>query len=112
DGAARGVRLADNSIVEADAVISNMDTYRTHEELLKPQTAEPFFSRRRYEPACSGVVLYLGLDRRYEHLCHHNFVFSNDPKEEFRSIYRNGQPARDPTCYLAAPSVTDASVAP
>ena len=38
---------------------------------------------RSYEPACSGVVLYLGLNKRYEHLAHHDFVFSRDPHEEF-----------------------------
>ena len=60
-----------------------------------------------YEPACSGVVLYLGLDRAYDHLLHHNFVFSRDPHEEFDSIYRKGEPAPDPTCYVAAPARTE-----
>jgi phytoene dehydrogenase-like protein len=58
------------------------------------------------------VVLYLGLDRRYEHLGHHDFVFSRDPHEEFDYIYRRGLPAPDPTCYLAAPATTDPAVAP
>ena len=57
-------------------------------------------------------MLYLGLDRRYDHLLHHDFVFSRDPDEEFDSIYRKGEPAPDPTCYLAAPSATDPAVAP
>jgi diapolycopene oxygenase len=57
-------------------------------------------------------VLYLGLNRRYEHLAHHCFVFSRDPEEEFDAIYRRGEPAPDPTAYLAAPSATDPSVAP
>ena len=68
--------------------------------------------RRGYEPACSGVVLYLGLDRRYEQLLHHNFVFSRDPHEEFDFIYRQGEPAPDPTCYLCAPAATEPEVAP
>jgi phytoene dehydrogenase-like protein len=71
-----------------------------------------FLGRRRYEPACSGVVLYLGLDRAYPHLLHHNFVFSADPEEEFEYIYRRGEPAPDPTCYVAAPARTEAAVAP
>ena len=58
------------------------------------------------------MVLYLGLDRRYDHLLHHNFVFSRDPHEEFDAIYRRGEPAPDPTCYLCAPSATDPDVAP
>lgn len=111
-GRARGVRLANGSVVAADAVVSNMDSCRTHAELLDARTAAPFLARRRYEPACSGVVLYLGLDRRYEHLCHHNFVFSKDPQTEFDAIYAQGRPADDPTCYVAAPSGTDPTVAP
>src|SRR5690606_38426313 len=63
-GRASGVRLANGTVVAADAVVSNMDSYRTHAELLSPRTAARFLGRRRYEPACSGVVLYLGLDRR------------------------------------------------
>ena len=58
------------------------------------------------------MVLYLGLDRAYEHLAHHNFVFSHDPEEEFDAIYRQGEPAADPTCYLAAPARTEPEVAP
>jgi phytoene dehydrogenase-like protein len=52
------------------------------------------------------------LKKRYDHLLHHNFVFSHDPEVEFRAIYRKGQPAPDPTCYVCAPSSTDPAVAP
>lgn len=95
------------------AVVSNMDSVRMHQELLVNTPAEArFMNRRSYEPACSGVVLYLGLNQRYEHLLHHNFVFSASPEEEFDAIYRQGEPAPDPTCYLAAPARTESAVAP
>ena len=58
------------------------------------------------------MVLYLGLNRRYEHLAHHDFVFSRDPEEEFHAIYDKGEPAPDPTCYLACTAATDPSSAP
>ena len=58
------------------------------------------------------MVLYLGLDRAYDHLLHHDFVFSRDPEEEFDFIYRKGEPAPDPTCYVAAPARTEPGVAP
>jgi phytoene desaturase len=93
-----------------DAVVSNMDAIRTYRELVGKDAAKPY--EGRFEPACSGVVLYLGLDRRYDHLAHHDFVFSADPEEEFGWIYGRGEPAPDPTCYLAAPSGTDPTVAP
>ena len=58
------------------------------------------------------MVLYLGLNRRYEHLAHHDFVFSRDPHEEFHHIYDLGEPAPDPTCYLASTSATEPATAP
>ena len=94
-------------------MVSNSDSVRTHRELIGGKAERKFMKRRRrYEPACSGVVLYLGLKRRYEQLLHHDFVFSRDPHEEFEYIYRRGQPAPDPTCYVCAPATTEPSVAP
>lgn len=109
---ATGVILKDGSKRPFDAVVSNMDTVRTHRDLLGDLPLRRFWRRRSYEAACSGVVLYLGLKERYEHLEHHNFVFSRDPEQEFRYIYERGEPAPDPTCYLAAPAKTEPGVAP
>jgi diapolycopene oxygenase len=95
-----------------DAVVSNEDAVRTHRELIGGAVWRHFEHKRSYEPACSGVVLYLGLNKRYDHLAHHDFVFSRDPHEEFRAIYDLGIPAPDPTCYLAATAATDPASAP
>jgi diapolycopene oxygenase len=111
-GRVTGVETAAGESIPARAVVSNCDSVRTHRELLDGQPRERFLRRRRYEPACSGVVLYLGLNRRYEQLLHHNFVFSHDPHEEFECIYRRGEPAPDPTCYVCAPAITEPEVAP
>jgi phytoene desaturase len=110
DGAVRGVVCGAERIA-CDAVISNMDAIRTYRELVGGMAGRKY-ERRKFEPACSGVVLYLGLDRRYDHLAHHCFVFSRDAEEEFDAIYKRGEPAPDPTAYLAAPSGTDPTVAP
>ncbi len=107
-----GVETEAGETVPLTAVVSNMDSVRTYTELLGGAAEKRFRKRRRYEPACSGVVLYLGLDKAYDHLLHHNFVFSRDPEEEFDWIYRKGKPAPDPTCYLAAPARTEPEVAP
>jgi len=111
-GRVTGVETEAGETIAAGAVVSNSDSVRTHRELVDGQPRERFLNRRRYEPACSGVVLYLGLDKRYEQLIHHNFVFSHDPHEEFEMIYRRGEPAPDPTCYVCAPAVTEPGVAP
>jgi phytoene desaturase len=112
NGRVRGVETEQGETIAAAAVVSNSDSVRTHRELVDAAARDRFLQRRKYEPACSGVVLYLGLDRRYEQLIHHNFVFSEDPHEEFESIYRRGEPAADPTCYVCAPAITEPEVAP
>ena len=109
----QGLTTTDGQQYKFDAIVSNCDAVRTHRELLKGTPSEKRFEKRRkYEPACSGVVLYLGLKERYEHLLHHNFVFSKDPHEEFDYIYRQGKPAPDPTAYVCAPASTEPQVAP
>ena len=110
--AIRGVETTAGEYVPLAAVVANSDSVRTYRELIGGDVAEDFNNRRSYEPACSGVVMYLGLNRRYEHLAHHNFVFSRDPAEEFHAIYDKGIPAPDPTCYLCAPAKTESAVAP
>lgn len=112
NGRATGVELNDGSTIAADAVVSNMDSLRTFRELVGGAPAKSFEKRRTFEPACSGVVLYLGLDRAYEHLLHHNFIFSRDPHQEFDAIYQRGEPAPDPTCYVCAPARSESDVAP
>ena len=109
-GKVRAIRTAAGE-TPVDAVVSNMDAIRTYRELVGGPAAKRY-DKKSFEPACSGVVLYLGLNKRYDHLAHHDFVFSRDPHEEFEYIYKHGLPAPDPTCYIAAPAVTESAVAP
>ncbi|MDQ6939349.1 MAG: phytoene desaturase family protein [Verrucomicrobiota bacterium] len=111
-GEVEGVLTEAGDVIAVSAVVSNCDSVRTHRELINGAVRARFQRRRKYEPACSGVVLYLGLNKRYEHLAHHDFIFSRDPQEEFDWIYKKGEPAPDPTCYLAATSCTEPGTAP
>jgi phytoene desaturase len=100
--------------VNAPTVVSNCDVQRTLTGLVATPAAGARRDKiaRTYTPACSGVVLYLGLTRRYEHLAHHCFLFSRDSQREFTDIYARGVPTEDPTLYLAVPSRTDPDQAP
>ncbi len=108
-GKVTGLETDKGEFVSLAGVVSNMDAVRTKHELVSGE-----HDRRGLrgagdpEPACSGVVLYLGLNKAYDHLAHHDFVFSRDPEEEFDAIYRKGEPAPDPTAYLAATSRSEA----
>ena len=112
NGRASGVVTEGGDTIRLSAVVSNMDSVRTMAELVGGPPAKRFARRWSRDPACSGVVLYLGLDRGYDHLAHHDFVFSKDPEEEFDWIYGKGEPAPDPTAYLAATARTEPGVAP
>lgn len=112
NGTVTGVTTAAGDVIAADYVISNMDSVRTYHELLDTPVQERFDRDWQREAACSGVVLYLGLNKAYDHLLHHNFVFSKDPHEEFDWIYNKGEPAPDPTAYLAATTRTETATAP
>jgi diapolycopene oxygenase len=107
-----GVRTNYGEEIPLRSIVSNSDAVRTHRELINGAVGAKFEKRRQYEAACSGVVLYLGLKKRYDHLAHHDFIFSRDPHEEFDWIYNKGEPAPDPTCYLAATSCSEPGVAP
>ncbi|MCA9286742.1 MAG: phytoene desaturase [Phycisphaerales bacterium] len=113
-GRVAGVELDDDTVIAGEAVVSNCDVQRTYRDLIgsTPAIAAQGRIASRYTPACSGVVLYLGLDRQYDHLLHHNFVFSADSGREFNDIYHRGIPAADPTVYLCVPSRTDPTQAP
>jgi diapolycopene oxygenase len=113
DASVTGVMTADGQTINCDAVVSNCDAVRTYAELLEgtPESVR-FQKKNKHEPACSGVVLYLGLNRRYEQLLHHNFVFSKDAEEEFHYIYDKGEPAPDPSAYVCAPAISEPDVAP
>jgi diapolycopene oxygenase len=112
DGRARAIVTAEGERMAFDRIVSNMDSVRTYRELVGGSAWDDFSKGRKREAACSGVVLYLGLRKAYDHLAHHNFVFSRDPEEEFGAIYDRGEPAPDPTAYIAAPARTEPGVAP
>ena len=101
-----GVELSDGRRVNAANVISNCDVQRTCRDLLDTPRARARLATiaKSYKPACSGVVLYLGLTKQYTHLAHHDFLFSRDSQREFNDIYTRGIPTEDPTLYLAVPS--------
>lgn len=107
----RGVTLADGTHVAADHVVSNLEIIPAYERLLGED--ERFMQRlQRYEPACSGLVIDLGLDCQYTQLAHHNFFMSANQSCHFRTVFQEHRLPDDPTLYVVAASRTDPTVAP
>jgi diapolycopene oxygenase len=110
-GSVKGVTLQGGEDIDADIVVSNMEVIPAYRDLLHED--ERFLrGLRRFEPACSGLVLDLGLDTQYPALAHHNFFFSADQRAHFESVFQQKKIPRDPTIYLVAASRTDPTVAP
>jgi diapolycopene oxygenase len=106
-----GIVTKDGQFHAADILVSNMEVIPAYEKLLR-EDEEFMRSLDKFEPACSGLVLELGLDRQYPQLAHHNFLFSGDQKEHFHTVFRKRQLPPDPTIYLVCASRTDPTVAP
>lgn len=106
-----GIRLKNGEMIHADYVVSNMEVIPTYEKLLKED--KRFLSKlKKFEPACSGFVLHLGLKKQYPQLAHHNFFFSKDQEKHFRTVFDQKKLPDDPTIYLVAPTRTDPGQAP
>jgi diapolycopene oxygenase len=112
DGAeVTAVTPAGQEPIPFDIVVSNMEVIPAYERLLRE---DPEFLRglQRFEPTCSGLVIDLGLDCEYPQLAHHNFLFSDNQKKHFETVFRKHELPPDPTIYLVAASRTDRTVAP
>ena len=102
-GRAVGVETEDGEVIEAAAVLANVDAALVYGDLLPPvPEVERMAGRLKRQPrSLSGFVLLLGVEGRTAELVHHNLLFSGDYRSEFRSLSRAGQPSRDPTLYVS-----------
>jgi phytoene desaturase len=95
-------------------VISNSDATETTLRLL-PDAVIPPRKRKKaanIEPSCSGFVLLLGIDTKYEQLVHHNIFFSDNYEREFEQLFEKKIMPDDPTIYVANTSFSDPDHAP
>lgn len=103
--------LADGRRVVGDIFVCNMEVIPAYARLLGE--SQRFLRKyRKFEPACSGLVLHLGTDREFPQLAHHNFFFSKNPKKHFADVFHRKVLPEDPTLYVVAPARTDRSQAP
>lgn len=107
-----GVVTRDGQFHPADILVSNMEVVPAYEKLLGEDRAFVAALERKLEPACSGLVIDLGLDCQFPQLAHHNFFFSGDQREHFAKVFERYELPDDPTIYLVAASKTDPTVAP
>lgn len=110
----RGVALTNGETLTADLVIANADLPGAYHRFV-PERQRPDFSNRRLRRlryTASAYMLYLGVDRVYEQLGHHNVFFGEDFRANFRAIFRTRRLPEEPSLYIAAPGRSDSTVAP
>ena len=108
----RGI-IVNGKEVSADIVVSNADIAYTESQLLQPHErdhSEAYWQKRTLAP--SALLMYLGIDKQYDSLLHHNLLFSEDWRENFSQIFNKPQLPTDSSFYVCAPGKTDPSVAP
>jgi phytoene desaturase len=105
-----GVELATGERIDADVVVANVDAAHLYRELL------PIASAARKVQAAprstSGFVVCLGTTGSSDRLAHHTVAFSTDYEREFAQLVDERRAPDEPTVYVCASSVTDASQAP
>ncbi len=102
------VRLADGQRLDADLVLVNADLPYAYESLLQ----EPYAGIDRFEFSCSAFLMYLGVDRQYPSLPHHNLVVPSDLRRACDDIFDRHRVPADPAFYICNPNKTDPSLAP
>ncbi len=113
---ARGVRV-NGEEVGADAVLANADLPYVYRSLLPPSAAARDFrwklrKRKKLLYTASAFMLYLGLDRKLDHMLHHNVYLSARYRENFEQIFDERRLPEDPSFYTNVPSRTNKDAAP
>ena len=111
DNTVVGIQLATGETAFADRVVSNMEVIPAYDRLLHVNKDKTDKLEEKFEPAASGIVLHLGVNREYPQLAHHNFFFSADSKENYETVFDKHELPKDPTIYLVNSNKTDPSQA-
>ena len=104
-----GVKV-NNTVIESDFVVSNMDIVPTYKKLLK-KSYQPKKVLNQ-ERSSSALIFYWGIKKTFKNLELHNILFSNNYKKEFDSIFELGTISDDPTVYINITSKDVVSDAP
>jgi|UniRef100_A0A7C3DKH0 phytoene desaturase len=114
---AKGITLADGSVLHADIVVSNADYAHTYLKLIEPQYRfwhSDVIVKKRPQ-SMSLVVIYFGFKAdgtEGQKLRHHNIILGPRYEELLRDIFGRKVLAKDFSQYLHIPTLTDPSLAP
>ncbi len=95
---------------KADIIVSNSDVVPSYRGLLRTQRAPEKVLRQ--PRSSSALIFYWGIKKEFLQLDLHNIFFSEDYKEEFKTIFQQENVINDPTVYVNITSKEEKSDAP
>ena len=110
-----GIKLDNETIIEANNVICNADPPAVYEKMLDERANNSLlfkWKKKRMEYSMGLFVYYFGTKKKYENIEHHTIKFGNKYKEHLDDIFENKKLNSDISYYLHRPSATDKSMAP
>jgi phytoene desaturase len=114
NGQATGVRLESGQVYPGDIVISNADLPYTYRYLIDARYRRDYPNRRldKMSYACSGYLLFLGINKQLTNVRHQALYFSEDYRANLDAIFKTKILPEEPSFHLNIPTVTDPSLAP
>jgi phytoene desaturase len=113
-GVARGVELADGTVLEADVVVSDADAAHLYRDLV-PRAEQALATRAKLAQAHYSMglfVMYFGTTRTYPDVAHHTIWMGERYRELLEDIFHRQKLAEDFSLYVHRPTATDPSFAP
>jgi phytoene desaturase len=113
-GVARGVVLADGTVVDADIVVSDADAAHLYRDLV-PRAEQALTTRVKLSQAHYSMglfVMYFGTTRTYPDVAHHTIWMGERYRELLEDIFHRQKLAEDFSLYVHRPTATDPSFAP
>ena len=113
-GVARGVVLADGTVLEADIVVSDADAAHLYRDLV-PRAEQALTTRVKLSQAHYSMglfVMYFGTTRTYPDVAHHTIWMGERYRELLNDIFHRQKLSEDFSLYVHRPTATDPSFAP
>lgn len=113
-GVARGVELADGTVLDADVVVSDADAAHLYRDLV-PRAEQALATRVKLSQAHYSMglfVMYFGTTRMYPDVAHHTIWMGERYRELLEDIFHRQKLAEDFSLYVHRPTATDPSFAP
>lgn len=108
-----GVKLSDGRRVEGDHVIMNADFAMGMKNLIPDSLKKKYTDdnlKKKY--SCSTYMLYLGINKIYDNLPHHNIIFAKNYRENIADITDKKVISENFSFYIQNASVSDSTLAP